>query len=242
MRPSFQPLVADSKAAPRLAFAGSRIPKCFACCCSVGENLTEMATPTAASSGDSTYKWNKEQTEKFIRLRVENDNLFTGAKHSAAVGWRIILEKMGLLGRVEPQQAKKKWDNLKKKYKDCKYPGTGEGVSGKPTAATWPWFALMDEVLGQRPSIAPPVLIASLPEDTPGPAAAVGQQEEEEDEEEEEEPVPGPRRKRSRDDELLELLREDMRQQREAEERRERESRERMERLFSLLERLVDRS
>lgn len=24
---------------------------------------------------------------------------------------------MGLLGRVEPQQAKKKWDNLKKKYK-----------------------------------------------------------------------------------------------------------------------------
>ena len=31
--------------------------------------------------------------------------------------FRLILEKMGLLGRVEPQQAKKKWDNLKRKYK-----------------------------------------------------------------------------------------------------------------------------
>ncbi|CAM4708643.1 unnamed protein product [Leuciscus chuanchicus] len=26
---------------------------------------------------------------------------------------------------------------------DCKCPGTGEGVSGKPTAETRPWFVLM---------------------------------------------------------------------------------------------------
>ncbi|XDV18613.1 hypothetical protein PO909_024268 [Leuciscus waleckii] len=32
----------------------------------------------------------------------------------------------------------------------CKCPGRGEGVSGKPTAETWPWFVLMDKVLGQR--------------------------------------------------------------------------------------------
>lgn len=31
--------------------------------------------------------------------------------------FRTVLEKMGLLGEVEPRQAKKKWDNLKKKYK-----------------------------------------------------------------------------------------------------------------------------
>ncbi len=30
---------------------------------------------------------------------------------------RLILEKMGLQGTVTPLQAKKKWDNLKKKYK-----------------------------------------------------------------------------------------------------------------------------
>ncbi|KAM8767000.1 uncharacterized protein AB9X84_006067 [Acanthopagrus schlegelii] len=69
-----------------------------------------------------------------------------------------ILEKMGLHGKVEPQQAKNKWDNFKKKYKDCRYLGTEEGVSGKHRAAAWPWFVLMVEVLGQRPSIAPPSL------------------------------------------------------------------------------------
>ncbi|CAL8255429.1 unnamed protein product [Boreogadus saida] len=74
-----------------------------------------------------------------------------------------ILEKIGLQG------------------KDCKYPGSGEGVGGKPTAATWPWFVPMDE-----------------------------------------------------------LIKEDMRLQREAEERRAQESRERMDRFFSILERLVD--
>ncbi|XP_061597597.1 cilia- and flagella-associated protein 61 [Cololabis saira] len=123
---------------------------------------------------------------------------------------------------------------------DCKCPGTGEGVSGKPTAATWPLFEVMDEVLGQRPSVAPPVLMASIHEDTPGPSAAVGDQEEED----EEDSRPGPAaaaaaagRKRDRDEELLNLIKEDMRLQREAEERRAQENRERMDRLFSLLER-----
>ncbi|KAK0144215.1 hypothetical protein N1851_017419 [Merluccius polli] len=164
-------------------------------------------------------------------MRGRDDHLLTGAKHSATVG--TILEKMGLEGKVQTHQAKKKWDNLKKKYRDCKYPGAGEGTSGKPTAANWLWFVLMDEVLGQRPS----VLIVSIPEDTPGPCAAVGDHQEDKDEEEESQP--GPSRKRRREDDLFNLLKEDMRLQREAEERREQESRERMERLFSLLERIV---
>lgn len=37
-------------------------------------------------------------------------------------------------------------------------------------------------VLGQRPSITPPVLIAFIPDDTPGPSAAVGDQEEQNEE------------------------------------------------------------
>ncbi|KAL3977730.1 G protein-coupled receptor [Sarotherodon galilaeus] len=171
-----------------------------------------------------TFKWTKEQTEDFIKTRGENDHLFTGVKNSATVGWRTILEKMGLQG------------------KDCKCPGSGEGVSGKPTAATWPWFGLMDEVMGQRPSIRPPVLISSLPEDTPGPSTAVGDQSEREEETDEEGGQPGTtgrKRRRERGDELLELIKEDMQYQREAEERREQESRDRMDRLFSILERLV---
>ncbi|CAL8301368.1 unnamed protein product [Gadus morhua 'NCC'] len=82
-----------------------------------------------------------------------------------------ILEKIGLQG------------------KDCKYPGSGEGVGGKPGAATWPWFVPMDEVLGQRHSTNPPVLIASIPENTPGPSTAstavVDQEVEDKDQEEE---------------------------------------------------------
>ncbi|MED6262948.1 hypothetical protein ATANTOWER_030537 [Ataeniobius toweri] len=141
---------------------------------------------------------------------------------------------MGQQGKVTPLQAKKKWDNMKKKYKDCKYPGSGEGVSEKPTAATWPWFVLMDEVLGQRPSTTPPVLIASIPEDTPGPSGAVGNQMEME-KEDSEPAVRGQKRKRDRDEEMMELIREDMRLQRKAEEKRA----QRMDRLFSILERMA---
>ncbi|KAL3999595.1 trinucleotide repeat-containing protein [Sarotherodon galilaeus] len=142
---------------------------------------------------------------------------------------RTILEKMGLQGTVTPLQARKKWDNLKTKYKECKYPGSGEGVSGKPTAATWPWFALMDEIIGQRPSNRPPVLLSTLPEDTPGPSSAVGDQNVAESDTNEGESQPTTtvrKRKRDRDEELLNLIREDMQQQREAEERRAQESRE----------------
>ncbi|XP_025758301.1 uncharacterized protein LOC112843582 [Oreochromis niloticus] len=155
---------------------------------------------------------------------------------------RTILEKMGLQWTVTPSQARKKWDNLKTKYKECKYPGSGEGVSGKPTAATWPWFALMDEVIGQRPSIRPPVLLSTLREDTPGPSSAVGDRngaESDTDEGESQLTTSARKRKRDRDDKLLNLIREDMQQQREAEERRAQESRERMDRLFSILERLI---
>ncbi|XP_039466113.1 uncharacterized protein LOC120439317 isoform X1 [Oreochromis aureus] len=201
-----------------------------------------MAAQKDQPGDEYTFKWTKEQTADFIKTRGENDHLFTGVKNSATVGWRTVLEKLGLQGKVTPLQAKKKWDNLKKRYKDCKCPGSGEGVSGKPTAATWPWFGLMDEVMGQRPSIRPPVLISSLPEDTPGPSTAVGDQSEREDETDEEGGQPattGRKRRRDRGDELLELIKEDMQYQREAEERREQESRDRMERLFSILERLV---
>ena len=99
----------------------------------------------------------------------------------------------------------------------------------------------MDEVLGQRHSITPPVLVASAPEDhnapsdTPASSTASGS------EGPSQEGASKRRAKRGRDEELLELLKEDMQLQREAQERRAQESRERMDRLFSLLERMVDK-
>ena len=53
-------------------------------------------------------------------------------------------------------------------------------MSGKPTAEAWPWFVLMDEVLGQMHCTNPPVFIALIPEDTPGPSSVVGAHGEEE--------------------------------------------------------------
>ncbi|KAJ0003891.1 hypothetical protein NQD34_010105 [Periophthalmus magnuspinnatus] len=211
------------------------------------------------------FKWSEEQTVEFIRLRGENGHLFTGAKHSVSAAWRKILWELGLEGKVTHLQAKKKWENLQKKYKECKYPSSGEGAAMKATAETWPWFAHMDEVLRQRPSINPPVLIASIPDDTPGPSTARQEQEEEEEkeeddggddngedeEEDEEQPTPqqpqprgrGPAaQKRKRDSDFVQLYREDLRRQWEQDEREAEERRERFERLFGLLEKLVDKN
>nr|XP_054589705.1 uncharacterized protein LOC129153778 [Nothobranchius furzeri]XP_054593273.1 uncharacterized protein LOC129160126 [Nothobranchius furzeri] len=85
------------------------------------KTFTTMADSEAGAVGeDSTYKWTKDKTQEFIQLRAEMDHMFTGAKHSASVAWRSILEKMSIQGKVTPIQAKKKWDNLKKKYKVCR--------------------------------------------------------------------------------------------------------------------------
>ncbi|XP_019908757.1 uncharacterized protein LOC109616568 [Esox lucius] len=195
------------------------------------------------------FKWTKEQTETFIRLRLEKQQLFTGGWDTAANGYRLILEKMGIGGRVTHAQAKKKWDNLKTKYEEYKCPATGQGTEdGKATAATWPWFALMDEALGQSAAVSPPCLIASIQEDKPGPSTA---QEVEEGRDEEERATCSSReragnraekRRRERVDPFLQLLKEDIKYQREADERREAEARERSNRFFSLLERLVEKN
>lgn len=54
-----------------------------------------------------------------------------------------------------------------------KCPPTGFGTeSEEATAAAWPWFVLMDEVIGKHPSVSPPVLISSSVQDDPWPSAS----------------------------------------------------------------------
>ena len=96
----------------------------------------------------------------------------------------------------------------------------------------------MDEVLGQRPSTDLPVLIAYIPEETPGWSAAAADQVVVMEDEDKSRPAPS--RKWRREDELVSLIRVDMRLKRESEERREWESAAHMEKLFSLLERMAD--
>lgn len=114
--------------------------------------------------------------------------------------------------------------------------------NGKPTAETWPWFVLMDEMLGQRPSISPPVLISSLPDDEPQPGCSFVEPTQDAEQQERAGIDQSQTKKRkNKSDPLLELLKEDMARQKEWEERRDAEDRARSDRLFNLLEKFIDK-
>ncbi|KAI2643034.1 Formin-like protein 14 [Labeo rohita] len=102
----------------------------------------------------------EEETENLVKFCMELDSDFTGKRNSAKKAWIIVLQRIGLDGKVTPSQISKKWDNLKRKYKELRCPPTGTGTDGgEATAATWPWFSAMHEAIGGRPSIEPPILI-----------------------------------------------------------------------------------
>ncbi|XP_034552575.1 uncharacterized protein LOC117822059 isoform X1 [Notolabrus celidotus] len=190
-----------------------------------------------------TYKWTDDDVAQLIRLRGEKDHLFSGRRFAAAAGWEIVLKEMRLADRVGPARAAKKWENLKKTYKELKQPPTGSGTeSGEATAGTWKWFSLMDEAIGGRPSIRPPCLIASAWGDNslvsqPESPDSVPSDSEREPERGTEEAGPAPKRQRSAGDKVLSFLE---RAEERAEERASRDE-AREERLLSLLEKIVEK-
>ncbi|CAL8383467.1 unnamed protein product [Arctogadus glacialis] len=102
-----------------------------------------------AQAKDTMHKWTPQETRRLINFRATRDNEFLKSKMIARKQWE--------------QQASKKWENLKKKYKDLRTPKTGSGTeSGEVTVATWQYYDLMHEVLGARPAIDPPVLVSSI--------------------------------------------------------------------------------
>ncbi|KAL7390597.1 hypothetical protein ABVT39_024110, partial [Epinephelus coioides] len=63
---------------------------------------------------------------------------------------------------VTAMQAKKKWNNLKDKYKELRDPPTGKGVeAGSVTAATWLWHSIMVAALQGQHSISRPLVDAA---------------------------------------------------------------------------------
>ncbi|XP_034059359.1 uncharacterized protein LOC117537996 [Gymnodraco acuticeps] len=110
----------------------------------------------------TSYKWTVVKTKALIALRMEKDDLFCKKRNAAKEAWESIIKELDLGQHVSHKQASKKWENLKKKYKELKRPRTGTGTDqGEETPATWPFFMAMDEAIGARPSISPPVLVAS---------------------------------------------------------------------------------
>ncbi|KAJ0069765.1 hypothetical protein NL108_013299, partial [Boleophthalmus pectinirostris] len=116
-------------------------------------------TTTGAALGwrrisECSYKWTDNETEKLIKLRAANEVLFTGRRNTAKPAWRAILFEMGLQGKVSIDQLAKKWDNLKRKYKELKFPAPGVD----PNLSSWPWFFRMNEAMEGRLAGAAPLL------------------------------------------------------------------------------------
>ncbi|KAG7266603.1 hypothetical protein CRUP_031550 [Coryphaenoides rupestris] len=123
---------------------------------------------------ECTYKMSEQETESMIKLRSANEALFTGRKHSAKPAWRAILFELGLQGKVTTDQLAKKWDNLKRRYKELKFPA--RGVDSSP--GSWPWFYRMSDAMEGRFATSAPVLTPIVEEgdddcEPPSPVAAV---------------------------------------------------------------------
>ncbi|CAJ1055813.1 rootletin-like isoform X1 [Xyrichtys novacula] len=97
---------------------------------------------------ENSFKMSDRQVRMMIELRATNHAIFTGKRHSAMRGWRAITREMGLQGLVSPQQMKKRWENLKEKYRSMKNPP--EGMENQIQPKSWRWFQLMDEAMTGR--------------------------------------------------------------------------------------------
>ncbi|XP_056272239.1 uncharacterized protein LOC130195023 isoform X2 [Pseudoliparis swirei] len=125
----------------------------------------ECSTPS-----DLSYKMTDQDTRRMIHLRAANEALFTGRRNAAKAAWKAILKELGLLGKVSTYQMAKKWDNLKRRYKDLKYPPVGmENVAD--STSSWPWFSLMNEAMEGRLASGAPLLapVTQEEEQHPGP-------------------------------------------------------------------------
>ncbi|XP_021429380.1 uncharacterized protein LOC115134128 isoform X1 [Oncorhynchus nerka] len=105
------------------------------------------------------YKMSENDISRLIKLRATNDAIFTGKRNSAMPAWRAMLVELGLEGKLTTGQLKKKWENLKKKYKDFKYPPLG---MEKVNPMSWRWFHLMDDAIEGRLSGSARILNPSL--------------------------------------------------------------------------------
>ncbi|KAL7371229.1 hypothetical protein ABVT39_022310 [Epinephelus coioides] len=103
-----------------------------------------------------TYKMTTNEIEEFVKLRVSNNYLFSGRRNTSMWAWRAILKHMGLQNKMTHIQASKKWENMKKRYKDLKNPP--DGVKVFPDA--WPYFNLMDDAMEGRLEGNAPILKA----------------------------------------------------------------------------------
>ncbi|XP_062875071.1 trichohyalin-like [Trichomycterus rosablanca] len=136
---------------------------------STSTNTSSSTTLTSSTinDGNSTnstksYIWTKDDTAELISWRIRNKALFTGRRNAALKGFEEFIKLRGLSGKIDPIKVKRKWENLKQRYKELKTCTGRVGTGAEETsAASWKWFAAMDEALKQTPCKNEPILCIS---------------------------------------------------------------------------------
>ncbi|TNM85095.1 uncharacterized protein LOC130537311 [Takifugu flavidus] len=114
----------------------------------------------AESTEEKVHNWTTEETQALIAWRAASGNLFTGRRNSSINGWHQFVASSGLT--ITAKQAKKKWNNLKDKYKELRGSPTISGLqAGKVPAASWQWYSAMDAALRGQHSLSRPQLVVA---------------------------------------------------------------------------------
>ncbi|XP_056606427.1 uncharacterized protein si:ch73-193c12.2 [Triplophysa dalaica] len=71
-------------------------------------------------SDGGLFKWSDANTADLILWRISNSGLFTGRRNAAIKAFELYVREKELEGKVTPPWVRKKWENLKQKYKDLK--------------------------------------------------------------------------------------------------------------------------
>ncbi|XP_076879055.1 uncharacterized protein LOC143527631 [Brachyhypopomus gauderio] len=118
-----------------------------------------------------TYKLTEVDIKNLIRVRTANAALFTRRRNAAKTAWSAILNELGLEDKVTVEQIAKKWENLKMKYKEIKFPPPGMEVGSR--SSQWKWFDLLDEALREEfPDSNYHPMMSSLSDEECGPQAS----------------------------------------------------------------------
>ncbi|XP_056307868.1 uncharacterized protein zgc:113426 [Danio aesculapii] len=103
-----------------------------------------------------SQQWSHKDTETLIRWRMAHSYLFSGWRNTCRNGWEMFIQEsiLNLDGNITSQRAKRKWENLKCKYKVLK--ALAKDVETvKPES--WRWFRLMEKAVDGDPGdIDPP--------------------------------------------------------------------------------------
>ncbi|XP_022086387.1 uncharacterized protein LOC110976948 isoform X2 [Acanthaster planci] len=101
-------------------------------------------------------EWSEDETRRFLELRRKYiTNFFTGKRGSIQKTYAVILEEMGLTGKVTPMQARKKWNNMSQLYRRLLNQPAIDAGDGKEyvPVISWPFFRDVEQTIEVEPQI-----------------------------------------------------------------------------------------